>query len=511
MNTNIPTADSPPLDLACTFKPAFSQNLSERVLANREVDPVSLVEEYIGKANGWRFFTQIFKTGAPLVIGDITACVLCFWTGLGIASVLGFPMAAVHSYVFLVLLGTMVTTFLLMGLYNGGGMHPVYEFRQTILSTTLVYLLVTAVIGFSSTGLAVLVAYPMLLAAIPIVRAFLRSKLVKYNWWGVRCIIIDSKRRINNHYKLHQKNAFSGIRPVGFIQPDLPKNLNPDLRDEYLGTIDDVRNAISTTNAHCAIVHRCGRPDNEIFAYVARHLSSFSRIIIVHDDDRLPSLWSLGRNGGVCLEDRLLRPCSQCLKRTMDVTLSLLGMITLFPLFVIIAVWTKVTAPGPLFFGHERIGKHGRRFKAWKFRTMVVNSQAILEKTLAENPKMREEWEATYKLQNDPRITGPGHFLRKSSLDELPQLWNVLKGEMSLVGPRPIVVGEVDRYKTTFKNYLRVTPGVTGFWQISGRNLTTYDQRVEMDDYYVMNWSIWFDLYILVRTIKTVAFREGAF
>jgi len=177
----------------------------------------------------------------------------------------------------------------------------------------------------------------------------------------------------------------------------------------------------------------------------------------------------------------------------MDVTLSLLGMIALFPLFVIIAVWTKVTAPGPLFFGHERIGKHGRRFKAWKFR------------------EMREEWEATYKLQNDPRITGPGHFLRKSSLDELPQLWNVLKGEMSLVGPRPIVVGEVDRYKTTFKNYLRVTPGVTGFWQISGRNLTTYDQRVEMDDYYVMNWSIWFDLYILVRTIKTVAFREGAF
>ncbi len=497
--------------LAPSSAPSLSQKLSERVISNREVDPVSLVEEYIGKAYGWQFFGQIVKTGAPLLLGDITSFVLCFWAGLGVASILGFPIAAAYSYVFVVLMVAMVGTFLLMGLYNGGGMHPIYEFRQTMVSTSLVFVLVAAVMITTSTGLAVLVAYPMLLAAVPLLRTFLRAKLVNCNWWGVRCIIVDSHRRINSHYALHKKHAVSGIRPVGFIQKSVPENLKPEFKDEYLGTVANVRNSISSLRAHCALVHRCGRPDHEIFAYVAKHLSSFSRIIIIPDDDRLPSLWSLGRNGGICLEDRLMRPFSQFVKRTMDVVLSLGGMITLFPLFIIIAIWTKVTAPGPLFFGHERIGKHGRRFKAWKFRTMVVNSQEVLEKTLAENPEMREEWEATYKLQNDPRITGPGHFLRKSSLDELPQLWNVLKGEMSLVGPRPIVVGEVDRYKDTFRNYLRVTPGVTGFWQVSGRNLTTYDRRVELDDYYVMNWSIWFDLYILVRTVKTVVFREGAF
>lgn len=142
---------------------------------------------------------------------------------------------------------------------------------------------------------------------------------------------------------------------------------------------------------------------------------------------------------------------------------------------------------------------------------MVVNADEVLKKTLAENPEMREEWEATYKLQDDPRITKPGKILRKTSLDEIPQLWNVLMGEMSLVGPRPIVVGEVERYKRTFKSYLQVAPGVTGFWQVSGRNLTTYDRHVQLDGYYVRNWSVWFDLYIIGRTAKTVLLREGAF
>ena len=124
---------------------------------------------------------------------------------------------------------------------------------------------------------------------------------------------------------------------------------------------------------------------------------------------------------------------------------------------------------------------------------------------------MLEEWKATQKLQNDPRVSSSGRFLRKTSLDELPQLWNVLVGDMSLVGPRPIVTNEVEKYNDKFETYLRVTPGITGYWQISGRNLTSYDKRVELDDYYVRNWSLWFDFYILCRTVKTVLFREGAF
>lgn len=195
----------------------------------------------------------------------------------------------------------------------------------------------------------------------------------------------------------------------------------------------------------------------------------------------------------------------------MDVIISGSAFLAFIPVMLGIILWIKLTSPGPVFFGHERIGKGGRRFKAWKFRSMVTNGDEVLAQYLADHPEMQAEWDATYKLQNDPRITPPGRFIRKTSLDELPQLWNVLKGEMSLVGPRPIVTGEVERYKGAFKSYQRVIPGVTGLWQVSGRNLTTYDRRVELDEFYVRNWSVWFDLYILGRTIKTVLLREGAF
>ena len=142
---------------------------------------------------------------------------------------------------------------------------------------------------------------------------------------------------------------------------------------------------------------------------------------------------------------------------------------------------------------------------------MVTNADQVLQAHLDESPELRAEWEATFKLQNDPRITSAGRFLRKTSLDELPQLWNVLVGEMSLVGPRPIIAEEIQRYRDSFRSYLLVSPGITGFWQVSGRNLTTYERRIELDEFYVHNWSVWFDVYILCRTVKTVLLREGAF
>ena len=143
---------------------------------------------------------------------------------------------------------------------------------------------------------------------------------------------------------------------------------------------------------------------------------------------------------------------------------------------------------------------------------MVPNADQRLEQHLEKHPELREEWEKDHKLKNDPRvIPGVGQFLRKCSIDELPQLWNVLCGEMSLVGPRPIVTAEVEKYNDVFPLYLKVIPGITGLWQISGRNNTTYDRRIQLDAYYVRNWSPWLDLYILFRTVKTVLLREGAY
>ncbi len=198
-------------------------------------------------------------------------------------------------------------------------------------------------------------------------------------------------------------------------------------------------------------------------------------------------------------------------KRTMDLTLTTLVAVVAAPIMLLLAVAIKLTSRGPIFYCQKRIGQHGQHFYAWKMRTMVVNADKVLQSYLDKHPELREEWERDHKLKNDPRVTLVGRFLRKTSLDELPQIWNVLRGDMSLVGPRPIVDDEIEKYGDTFNRYKRVLPGITGLWQVSGRNNTTYQQRVDFDDYYVQHWSVRFDLYILLRTVRTVLLREGAY
>jgi Undecaprenyl-phosphate galactose phosphotransferase WbaP len=180
-------------------------------------------------------------------------------------------------------------------------------------------------------------------------------------------------------------------------------------------------------------------------------------------------------------------------------------------LFALIALAIKLTSKGPVFYGHKRNGRHGKVFRALKFRTMVLDADRLLADYLVSHTELVPEWQRNQKLKNDPRITRVGKLLRRSSLDELPQLFNVLIGQMSLVGPRPIVNDEIVKYGRGYGLYQRVLPGLTGLWQVSGRNNTTYEERVAFDEHYVHNWSVWLDLYILVRTIKTVTTAEGAY
>ena len=199
------------------------------------------------------------------------------------------------------------------------------------------------------------------------------------------------------------------------------------------------------------------------------------------------------------------------LKRGMDIVLVVLALPLLLIAIVVVAAIVKSTSPGPVFFSHRRICRQGAFFSMWKFRTMCVNSSEILEQHLAARPAAREEWSRTHKLKEDPRITRVGLFLRCYSLDELPQVWNVLAGRMSLVGPRPIVAAEVEKYGEFFDFYCRVKPGVTGLWQVSGRSKLTYDARVKLDCDYVARWSLFRDLSILIRTFRSVVNRDGAY
>lgn len=203
-------------------------------------------------------------------------------------------------------------------------------------------------------------------------------------------------------------------------------------------------------------------------------------------------------------------PLGGRLKRSIDLALAATALVLAAPLLVILGALIRLDG-GPAIYAHTRVGHRGRTFGCLKLRSMVVDGDAVLQRHLAENPACRSEWEETRKLRNDPRVTAIGAFVRHTSLDELPQLINVLRGEMSIVGPRPVTVEELVRYGPYAPAYLATRPGVTGLWQISGRNDVSYERRVELDNEYVNGWSVLTDARIMVRTIPAVLQARGTY
>jgi Undecaprenyl-phosphate galactose phosphotransferase WbaP len=267
--------------------------------------------------------------------------------------------------------------------------------------------------------------------------------------------------------------------------------------------------------AEYAVVAMPDRSSQEIRDLVQNYCHGFRHVLLVPD---LPGICSLGIAAheiggevGLELPQRLWHTWACISKRIFDVFSSAFFLLIASPIFLVITLAIKLTSRGPVFFGHSRYGRDGATFKALKFRTMAENADELLASYLAAHPDLREEWDRDHKLRNDPRITTVGKWLRRYSLDELPQLVNVLVGQMSLVGPRPIVKSEIDKYGAGYDLYTRVPPGITGLWQVSGRNKTTYAERVALDEYYVRNWSVWLDAYILIRTVKAVVTADGAY
>ncbi|MER8753779.1 sugar transferase [Mesorhizobium sp. M1050] len=199
-----------------------------------------------------------------------------------------------------------------------------------------------------------------------------------------------------------------------------------------------------------------------------------------------------------------LRPLGGRPKRIMDMAVASIALVLAAPVMLAVALLILLTDGGPAVFSHTRVGFNGKRFACYKFRTMVANSERVLADYLASNPEAAKEWEQNWKIKNDPRITFLGHILRKSSLDELPQLINVLRGEMSCVGPRPVVPDELQRYGSCAIDYLKTRPGLTGLWQVNGRDAMDYPSRVSIDSRYVREWSLWADVVILIRTVFAV-------
>ena len=473
---------------------------------------------------------RLWFTAAPLLACDwlIIALIYPVISRLVAASVgLGWQVNLAGE------IATILLTYAVAGkilhLFPATGMSPVLELRQTTLA--LCWSCLTLVIANSlfATLMSIEVIRFCVLAIVgslclPIARTCLRGRLARYPWWGERAMIIGMGKQGAAIARFYQQCPQSGIRPIGFVcdVPEVTSLFDRPAATNLprLGDIEHLPGLAAEHQCRWAIVTPGGCHGFNS-SRAMRYATQLDRVVLLPSGVELPSLWSSAYEcagvAGLQVRDQLRDPLRRLIKRSMDLLIVLGVLICLLPLVpVLIAygVWVQIVSPGPLFYGHRRIGRGGKVFRVWKFRTMVRDADDQLAAFLRSNPEAAREWEAEEKLRDDPRIIPVvGQWLRKSSLDELPQLLNVLVGEMSIVGPRPRPVDEDrnNRCSDRYLDYQRAKPGITGLWQVCGRNTTTYEHRVQLDNYYVRNWSPWLDTYILIRTVRTVLLAEGAY
>jgi len=295
------------------------------------------------------------------------------------------------------------------------------------------------------------------------------------------------------------------------VSKTLPKNF------PLLGGFNDARSIIRAAQVKTVIIAAPGLGKDKLQALITKiqpyvkNISFIPNLIGTPMSSAEVSILFNEKILMLNLRNNLSRPYNRAIKRIFDLTLTICGGLMISPVLLVIAILVGIDNRGRIIFAHKRVGAAGKKFPCYKFQTMIPNAEEKLKEYLAENPAAKREWEETFKLTDDPRVTKLGKFLRRTSLDELPQLWNVIRGEMSLVGPRPIVQAEVERYGKNIREYYMVPPGITGMWQVSGRSDTTYPERVAMDTWYVRNWSVWIDIMYLFKTVKAVLQSKGAY
>lgn len=417
------------------------------------------------------------------------------------------------------IVGIFMVAYALANLYPGIAMSPVEELRRLTLTTTLLYLLLgSAIFLFREVELysraAFLMAWLLSLLFVIIGRYGIRALCARQSWWGYPVVVMGAGKTGEMVIRTLQRQPSLGLKPIAVLDDDVTKH-------GTLAGVPVVGNlAMGPTLAHelkipYAIVAMPGVAHYRLSPLLERYGRTFPHLMIIPDLFGMASLWVAAKDlGGVLgleVRQQLFLPGPRLLKATLDKGLVLLIGLLALPFIGLISLLIVCDSSGPIFYRQTRIGQGGRLFKAWKFRSMVVNADRALQRYLAVHPEQQASWDKDHKLKQDPRITRIGRLLRRTSLDELPQLWNVLRGEMSMVGPRPIVQDEVWRYGDKFDLYLQVLPGLTGLWQVSGRNNVTYEERVNFDAYYVRNWSVWLDIYILICTIKVVLAGDGAY
>ncbi|GAB6876179.1 undecaprenyl-phosphate galactose phosphotransferase WbaP [Thermaerobacter litoralis] len=403
------------------------------------------------------------------------------------------------------------------GMYPGYGTGPVTRLRERSYAILSFFAALAAwdylvYYGSLSCGM-LLFATGYALILVPLFEALVREGLVRLRVWGQPVVILGAARTGALVTRLLRRNPGLGFVPVALFDDDPSKQGRVVEGVPVVGTLDKIGQWAGRVQLAILAMPGAGR---DRVVRLVRDLR-FPRVIVVPDLFGMESLWvdarDLGGLLGLEIRKNLLRRRNWVLKRLVDYGVGIPLFLASLPVIALLALWVKRVSPGPAFFTQEREGAGGKIIHVWKLRTMYPDAGARLERYLAENPEAREEWARYYKLKNDPRILpGVGHFLRRTSLDELPQLWNVLRGEMSLVGPRPFPRYHLEAFSPEFRELRRrVPPGMTGLWQVAARSDGDLKAQEALDTYYIRNWSIWLDFYILARTLWVVVSGKGAY
>lgn len=412
------------------------------------------------------------------------------------------------------------------GIYPGYGICAIAELRSTFYTVTGVFAAVIALSFFTRGVLPyarsiLLFAWFFSVPTLALTRMLTRRILSSRPWYGIPVIIIGMHEMATRIVDTLRHHARIGLRPMAIVEPD-PETAEYGYHDgvPVIGGMEHVAplsRRYGLTHGIVAMPHTSSDKLSEILEDHCRHLS---HLTFVGEHVHPSVIWISNANSDVLLsaeiEQRLRQPALRLKKRLFDIVLTIPMLILAAPFMLMVALAIKLTSSGPILYRQKRVGERGHLFEVLKFRTMVTNADDVLSDILDSSPANREEWDRFHKLKNDPRITNIGKWLRKYSMDELPQLWNVLRGDMTLVGSRPFLSEEMasfgfDGRRAYLNMYHSTKPGLTGLWQVTVRSDAEFDVRTHVDLYYMRNWSLFLDIYILLRTVGVVMTGRGAY
>jgi Undecaprenyl-phosphate galactose phosphotransferase WbaP len=406
--------------------------------------------------------------------------------------------------------------FFIKGLYPGFGYSVIEEIRSLTISISIVYASIAA-LTFLMKGtedysrLSFVLSWFITLPLVPLGRSFIRKMFGKMSWWGIPVLIVGAGKAGENVINTLQKHTYLGLQPIVAVDED-PDKWGYLHKIPVIGGLNILPQLARKMNIEHVIIAMPGLARQRMKELIKHSSKIFKSTTVIPDMFGIPSLWistkDLGGILGLEVQHNLLKKSSQFKKRLFDICASTFLLLMTLPFFIVLPLFILIDSKGKIFYTQKRVGINDSHFHIIKFRTMYKDAEKHLSKLLMQNRELREEFAATHKLRFDPRITRIGKFIRKFCLDELPQFINVIKGDMSLIGPRAIVDWEKDTLKG-IDVILKVKPGLSGLWQVTPRNDSQFEEKNYLDLYYIRNWSIFLDIYIIARTIGVVFSGKG--